>query len=467
MKKLNQLVDCNYDIEILGIASDSRDVKEGYLFVATKGFHVDHYDFIDDAIERGAVAVVVDRDSIFSVPTVVVSDIDKELLSICEKFYDVSSDEFQFVGITGTDGKTTTATITRNLLNLYIPTAYLGTNGLFCGEDVYPTSNTTPCIEELYHAFSVVKEHNCKVIVMEVSSEALLHHRVDSILFDVVGYTNITEDHLNVHKTIENYRDCKFQLAKLCHKNAKVFVNGDDDNCQFLTVKNVIKFGVNKENNCVISDVYECKEKTSFTLTYNGYNYVVNSPFQGLYNVYNVVLAWLLVSSFSIPCHVLINDISHLPFVLGRRELFYDKRGFTVLLDYAHTENGILNLLQSLSGYSKIIVVTGAAGGREIEKRSRIGDILFKYSDYIVFTMDDPRFEDPKDIASDMVGSHQETNYTFISDRPSAINFAFQKAKKGDVVAVIGKGRDNYMAVLDKRLSYSDYDVIMKYLIQK
>ena len=192
MKKLNQLVKCNYDIEILGIATDSRNVKEGYLFVATKGFHVDHYDFIDDAIEHGAVAVVVDRNSDFSIPTVVVSDIDKVLLSICEKFYDVSSSEFRFIGITGTDGKTTTATITRNLLNLYIPTAYLGTNGLFCGDDVYPTSNTTPCIEDLYHYFSVVKKRNCKVIVMEVSSEALLHHRVDSILFDVIGYTNIT-----------------------------------------------------------------------------------------------------------------------------------------------------------------------------------------------------------------------------------------------------------------------------------
>ena len=467
MKKLNQLVKCNYDIEILGIATDSRNVKEGYLFIATKGFHVDHYDFIDDAIERGAVAVVVDRDSDFSVPTIVVSDIDKELLSICEKFYDVSSSEFRFIGITGTDGKTTTATITRNLLNLYIPTAYLGTNGLFCGDDVYPTSNTTPCIEDLYHYFSIIKKYGCKVVVMEVSSEALLHHRVDSILFDAIGYTNITEDHLNIHKTIENYRNCKFQLANLCREDANIFVNGDDSNCQLLTANHIVNFGVNKNNDCVISDVSECKERTNFTVTYGGHSYRVSSPFQGLYNVYNVVLACLLVNSFSIPYQDLIHDLSKLSLVLGRRELFYDKRGFTVLLDYAHTENGILNLLQSLSGYSRIIVITGAAGGREVEKRPRIGDILFRYSDYIVFTMDDPRFENPKDIVSDMIGGHQDTNYTFISSRPDAINFAFQNAKKGDVVAVIGKGRDNYMAVLDKRIPYSDYDVIMKYLIKE
>lgn len=464
MKKLNQLIECDYDIEIFGIATDSRNVKDGYLFVATKGFHVDHYDFISDAIDNGAVAIITDRYCNFPILTIVVSDIDKSLLSICEKFYDVSSSEFHFIGITGTDGKTTTAIITRNLLNLYIPTAYLGTNGLFCGNDVYTTNNTTPCLEELYRFFSIVKEHKCKVIVMEVSSEALLHHRVDSILFDFVAFTNITEDHLNVHKTVENYRNCKFRLTTLCSSDAKIFVNGDDQNCRFLTVNNIVKFGVNKENDCIISDVFECKDKMSFVLTYCGHSYQIDSPFLGIYNVYNVVLALLLASAFYISFDSLVRDLPKLPLIDGRRELFYDKRGFTVLLDYAHTENGILNLLQSLSSYEHVIVVTGAAGGREVEKRPRIGDILFKYSNFIVFTMDDPRFENPKDIVSDMIGTHKEDNYIFISDRSSAINFAFCHAKEGDVVAVIGKGRDNYMAVLDKRIPYSDYDVIMKFL---
>ena len=465
MKKLNQLLLCDYDVDILGIATDSRNVKEGYLFVATRGFHVDHFNFVDDAIKRGAVAVVVDRKVQFSVPTIEVPNINDVLLFLCERFYEVSSSEFQFIGITGTDGKTTTATITRNLLNLYIPTAYLGTNGLFCGNDIYPTSNTTPCIEELYRLFSVVKEHKCKVIVMEVSSEALLHHRVDSILFDVIGYTNITEDHLNIHKTVENYRNCKFQLVKLCRNNATVFVNGDDMNCCLLTANNLVKYGVNEENDCVISNIVECKNETDFTVVYNHQKYTINSPFLGVYNVYNVVLSWLLASSFIAP-HRLIASISNLPIVLGRRELFFDRRGFTVLLDYAHTENSILRLLQSLSPYSKIIVVTGAAGGREVEKRPRIGNILFEYADYIVFTTDDPRYEKPEDIASDMVGNHSENNYVFIANRQNAINYAFKKAQKGDVVAVIGKGRDNYMTVLDQKIPYCDYDVVMKYLIK-
>ena len=464
MKKLSELYPCSYDIDVLGITSDSREVKEGYLFVAVKGFHVDHYDYIDDAVAKGAVAVIADREYEASVPVLVVDDLESTFVSICEKFYNVKAREFKFVGITGTDGKTTTATITRNLLNHFIPTAYLGTNGLYCGDDVYTTNNTTPGVEELYCLLSVVKKHKCKVIVMEVSSEALMHHRVDSILFDVVGYTNITEDHLNIHKTIENYRNCKFSLTKLCKDNGFVFINGDDSNCQMLTVKRKISFGVNKNNDCVISNVKECKDYVEFTVTYNNHNYYFSSPFLGNYNIYNVVLAWLIVGSFGYSYDTILSLVPSLPNVFGRREVFYDKRGFSVILDYAHTENAILNLLKSLKDYNHIIVVTGAAGGREKEKRPRIGKILFEYSDFVVFTMDDPRYEKVSDICLEMIGNEVGDNYIIIESRPNAINYAFSKARNGDVVAVIGKGRDNYMAILDKKLPYNDYDEIQKYL---
>lgn len=464
MKRLNQLLECEYSIEISGIATDSRNVEPGFLFIAMKGFHVDHYDYISDAIGRGAVAVVVDRKSVFSVPTILVSDINRALISICENYYDVKSSEFKFIGITGTDGKTTTSTITRNLLNFFVPTAYIGTNGLYCGDDIYSTKNTTPCIEKLYHYFSVIKEHKCKYIVMEVSSEALLHHRVDSILFDVVAFTNITEDHLNIHKTVENYRNSKFRLASLCKNGGNIFVNGDDENCKLLSVNNKITFGFSGDNDYVISIVNECQENVYFDVMCKDKKYQFCSPFLGKYNVYNVVLAWLIVRSFSFSDSDLISSITTLPPVMGRREFFPDSRGFTVLLDYAHTENGILNLLQSLSRYQRVIVVTGAAGGREVEKRSRIGDILFQYADYIVFTMDDPRNEDPKDIALEMIGEHKESKYTFIENREQAISYAFSMALEGDVIAIIGKGRDNYMAVFDQRIPYSDYDVILKNL---
>lgn len=465
MKKLSQLVDCDYyDIDVLGIATDSRNVKPGYLFVATKGFHVDHYNYITDAIDKGCVAVVVDRVGKFSVPTIVVDDINQTLISICEKFYDVTTHDFTFIGITGTDGKTTTATITRNLLNHFIPTAYLGTNGLYCGDKIFSTTNTTPCVEDLYYYFSIVKFYKCQIIVMEVSSEALLHHRVDSIIFDVVAYTNITEDHLNIHKTIENYRNCKFRLATLCKRGASVIINGDDDNCRLLNVKYKTTYGFSSDNDCVISDVKNCQKNVYFSLRYLENKYLVQSPFLGKYNIYNVTLALLIVQSVAGSLDKAIGLLPSVPYVFGRREVFTSDSGFDILLDYAHTTNGILSLLQSLDNYSHIIVVTGAAGGREVEKRPVIGDILFKYADYIVFTSDDPRYEDPKDIFLDMLGSHKTENYTFIQDREEAILHAFQLAQDKDVVAVIGKGRDNYMAVLDQRIPYSDYDVILKFL---
>ena len=465
VKKLSQLVDYDgIDVDILGVATDSRNVKSGYLFVATKGFHVDHYDYIDDAIKNGACAVVVDRESEFSVPTILVDDIDTVLVSICERFYDVSSHDFKFIGITGTDGKTTTSMITRNLLNYCIPTAYIGTNGLYCGNDIFPTFNTTPCVEELYYYFSIIKKYHCKVIVMEVSSEALLHHRVDSILFDVVAFTNITEDHLNIHKTVENYRSCKFRLASLCQEHGLVIVNGDDINCRLLDVNQKLCFGFSDDNDCVISDVKKCQNNVHFSIRCHDGKYSIQSPFQGIYNVYNVTLAWIIANSFLRCPELLIENISKLPVVEGRREVFSTSQGFDILLDYAHTANGIFNLLQSLSDYSRVIVVTGAAGGREVEKRPKIGDILFQNSDYIVFTSDDPRYENPKDIFLQILGNHTEEKYSFIEDRERAIFYALDLAKPGDVVAVIGKGRDNYMAILDQRIPYSDYDVISKFL---
>ena len=465
VKKLSQLVNYNgKDIDILGIATDSRNVKPGYLFVATKGFHVDHYDYIENAIDQGAVAVVVDRESEVSVPTILVDDIDDVLVSICESFYDVSSRDFKFIGITGTDGKTTTSIITRNLLNYSIPTAYIGTNGLYCGNDIISTSNTTPCVEDLYYYFSIIKEYHCKVVVMEVSSEALLHHRVDSILFDVVAFTNITEDHLNIHKTIENYRSCKFRLVSLCKKNGLVIINGDDVNCQLLDVKQKLSFGFSSDNDYVISNVKNCQKNVIFSIQCQTGKYSIQSPFLGTYNVYNVTLAWIIASQLLGHQELIIENISKLPIVEGRGEVFSTPSGFDIVLDYAHTASGIFHLLQSLSNYSRVIVVTGAAGGREVEKRSKIGDILFQNSDYIVFTSDDPRYENPKDIFLQMLGTHLEKNYTFIKDRKEAIIYAISQARSGDVVAVIGKGRDNYMAVLDRRIPYSDYDVITNFL---
>ncbi len=465
MKKLSELIECSFDIDIFGIVDDSRLVKDGYLFVATKGFNVDHFNYIDDAISNGAVAVITDKEIDVDVPVVVVENIDGLFSKLCQKFYDVDPTEFRLIGITGTDGKTTSASVIRQLLLPSIDIAYIGTNGVDVGNIHFDTNNTTPCISELYDCLSRIKINGCKTIVMEVSSEALLHNRVEGLEFDIIAFTNITEDHLNIHGTIENYRNSKFLLVKYLKDDGVIFLNGDDENCQMLTDDRVSTFGFDIDNNFTFFDVKFNDKIMEFKIKDYVTNKVYNitSPLLGKYNVYNIGLAFLVGLYFGVSDDDLVERIKKLEFVSGRGERLNFGQDFDIILDYAHTLNGISNILDSVDNYKRVITVTGAAGGREKEKRSKIGDIVLKKSDVVIFTMDDPRYESVDSIIDDMIGTTDLVNYERINDRVKAIYRAFDIAKKGDIVLVLGKGRDNYMAIEDKKIPYSDYDVIKKY----
>lgn len=462
MKKLCDLVDCSYDTNIIGVADDSRNVKDGFLFVATRGYNVDHFDYIDDAIKNGAVAVVADKNVNCGVPVVLVDNINDFYIDVCSKFYDARPDDFNFIGITGTDGKTTTTTIISEILSGIKKNAYIGTNGVMVDNHLRVTNNTTPCVAELFEVLSFIKNNGCKDVVMEVSSEALLHDRLKKFKYDVVGFTNITEDHLNVHKSIENYRECKFKLLNLLNEDGIVVVNGDDDNCRLINADNVYTFGMNADNYCVISDVKEMSNYVKFSLNIGDEKYDITSPLLGLYNVYNVTMAFVICLLMGINVNYLINAISKLSIVKGRREYLDFGQDYDIILDYAHTYNGIKCLLESVSKYKKIITVTGAAGGREKEKRSKIGKLVLDKSTISIFTMDDPRYESVDEIIDQMVAL-SEKKYIRIVDRKEAIYKALSLADKGSVVLIIGKGRDNYMAIEDRKEPYCDYDVIEKF----
>ena len=461
--KICDLLDCNFDIDILGIADDSREVKNGYLFVATKGFNVDHFDYIDDAINNGASCIIVNREVDIKIPYIIVDDINDKYIELCSKFYDVHPQEFNMIGITGTDGKTTTSTVIYQLLEKI---ACIGTNGVLLNSEYYTTSNTTPCVSELYNSLGIIKKASCKDIVMEVSSEALLHNRLKSFKYDVVCFTNITEDHLNVHKTIENYRNCKFRLLDLVKDDGVVIINGDDDNCKLIDRNNLYKIGVNSDNDFVISDVKELSKFVKYNIVYNGNVYNIKSPLLGLYNVYNVTMAFAVCLLKGVNPDMIIKGVSKLKPVYGRREYLSFGQEYDIILDYAHTYNGIKNILESVSKYRRIITVTGAAGGREKEKRSKIGKLVLEKSDVSIFTMDDPRYESVDDIIDQMVET-SDKDYIRIIDREKAIVKAFELADKDSVVLILGKGRDNYMAIEDKKEKYCDFDVIKKYFEEK
>ncbi len=464
MKKISNLLQCDLDIDVFGVSDDFHDIKQGYLFVATKGYNVDHFDFIDLAIENGAVALVVDRKVDVEIPYILVENINDVYSKICKRFYDVSLDDVSLIGITGTDGKTTTSSIVQQILFDSFNCAYIGTNGLFVNGQSYHTNNTTPCISELYKCMSIIESNNCKAVSMEVSSEALLHKRVDGLFFDIVAITNITEDHLNVHKTLDNYKMCKFSLVNQLKKNGIVFVNGDDRNCKTLQCNNLYTFGFNADNDYIISNFHEEKNGINFVIKDKVSEYEIHSPLFGRYNAYNICLAFIIGLYMKIPTDILLNKIKNINFVLGRGERLFFGQNFDIILDYAHTYNAIDSLLTSVLGkYKRIITVTGAAGGREKEKRSRIGKLVLEKSDYVIFTMDDPRNEDVNSIIDDMISSCSSNNYERIVDRGKAIYKAFDMAQFGDVVLVIGKGRDNYMALAEGKVPYCDYDVIYNY----
>lgn len=459
MKKIKDLIDCSYDIEITGITDDSRLVEKGYLFVATKGFNVDHYDYIDDAIKKGCSFVICDRKINKNIPHLVVENINDLFFELCRRFYDLDLNKFNFIGITGTDGKTTTATIVNKLID---GSAYIGTNGLSVDDKTFSTSNTTPCVSELYKDLKIVEKNDSSTVVMEVSSEALLHDRVKGLEYKIIGFTNITGDHLNVHKTFENYVKCKMKLLDLLEDDGIVIVNGDDKILHNIKCKNMYTFGFDSDNNFVITNVVYNEKNTIITINDS---IIIDSPLVGKYNVYNVVMAYLIGKFFGVDDYLLLNRIKELSPIKGRCEFLDFGQNFDIVLDYAHTTNGIKCILDAFSDYDNIIVVTGCAGGREKTKRRDIGKLIMDKSDIAIFTMDDPRYENVDEIINQMVLN--DTDYIRIIDRREAIKYALSIATPSSVVLILGKGRDDYMAIKDEKIKYCDYDVICDFYKEK
>lgn len=469
MKKLKDIIECDYDLEINDIKTDSREIKEKDLFVAIKGFNIDHSLYIDDAIKNGAVAIITDKDYEASIPIIKVDNVGKTLTSICKKFYSIDPN-IQLIGVTGTDGKTTTASIIKQLLQHRINTAYIGTNGIEYKEEKMKTENTTPMIEKLYQYLEQLSKKKVKNISMEISSEALLHHRIDGLTFKYIIYTNITEDHLNIHKTIEKYIQSKMELVNYLSPKGIIIYNGDDINLEELKKidRKKYSYGKEKKNTFLIENIRYYPNKTTFSIKHNSNIYPIESPYLGEYNIYNLTAAFIVCFLEKIDPKTIITWIKELKPIDGRGEYLCFGQKYDIVLDYAHTLNAIKNIVRSVKNkYQRVIVLTGSAGGREKEKRRKIGDYLLNNVDLVIFTMDDPREEDVDDIIDEMIGDNQNQNYQRIVERKSAIEYALNQARENDIVLILGKGRDEYMAIQDKKICYSDYVEIKKILNSK
>lgn len=465
MKKLSDLYKNAENVEIKDIKINSKEIKENDLFVCIKGVTTDRNEYIFEAVKNGASAVITDKNIKLNIPVIVVKNPNEELIKLSQKFYDFNQNDFKIIATTGTNGKTTVSSIIKDMIGNN--SAYIGTNGIRYKNIEESIVNTTPSADRLYKYFKRFKDNGCNIISMEASSEAFLRKRLDNLKFDIGIVTNVTSDHLNTHKTLENYINCKKELVKNIKEDGYSILNSDDS--YFGDFKKISKGTILTYGKCESTlQIINYKEKidnTLITLKYKNKIYNIKSPLLGEYNVYNLCAAILSLIGLNYDMDDIINRIKYIKIPKGRFEILDFKQKYKIILDYAHNIDAFSKIFNYINKIKKnnVITVTGSAGGRSKEKRPLMGKIALDNSRLVVFTMDDPRDEDVNEIINDLVKESNKSNYIRILDRKDAIKYALSIAKKDDIVLILGKGRDNYMAIKDKYISYNDYDVIKEY----
>ncbi len=357
MKKLNELYKGYPSIDIKGIKINSKEVVDGDIFVCTKGVTTDRHDFIDEAVSNGAKFLVVKKEGNYQVPYIKVDNPNTELAKLAEKFYDYPLDKLKLIGITGTDGKTTTAMIIRDLLGSN-ECGYIGTNGVKGKEIDTKITNTTPECHVLYQILDAFVKENLKYVSMETSSEAFYRNRLDTFRFAVGIVTNVTGDHLNIHKTFENYKDCKKQLLKLLEKDGTAILNIDDKYYEeFKDIHDkVLTYGKNDKATLVIKDYKENSNNTDITFIYQNKEYQVSSPLVGEFNIYNLASAILALTSLGYSFLDVLDRIKNIKTPRGRCEVI-EGSNYKIVLDYAHTVNGLKSILEYLNKIKKTKII--------------------------------------------------------------------------------------------------------------
>lgn len=452
----------------MNIKTNSKYVKKHDIFICLHDDLENRHKYIKNIKKASAIIIDEESEEKTKIPLIKVKDTNDTFFNIYNYYYDKPLKDLSLIGVTGTDGKTTTAMIIKRLLNIYSSSAYLGTNGFHYKTKKEKTKNTTPPVDIILKYAHTLKEENIKNLVMETSSEGLLHNRCKNLKFKRAIITNITGDHLNIHKTFENYLNSKLKLFDLLEESGIAIINTDDISYELIKNKNInfISYGTHEDASYQISNIEEQENHTSFTLKTSDKTYQIISPLLGKFNVYNLTAALACLNSLSIPLEDLIFNLPKLESISGRVNILKTKKGAKIILDYAHTLNATKEILNYANKIKKrkIITVVGSAGGREKEKRKDIGKTVTDLSDEVIFTMDDPRYEKVEDIIKDLTKNVKKNNYISITNRKKAIKFAINYANKDDLILIIGKGTDNYMAIKNKYKKYNDLKVIKKYI---
>ena len=460
----------NTEVEITGVNIDSRRIEAGHLFVAIPGTQTDGHKFIPKAIELGAAAILCERmpeEHAEGVTYVVVESTESVVGIVATHFFGDPSRKLKLVGVTGTNGKTTIATLLYNMFRKFgHKCGLLSTVCNYIEDEAIPADHTTPDPIELNRLLAQMVEAGCEYAFMECSSHAIAQKRIGGLKFAGGLFTNLTRDHLDYHKTVENYRDAKKAFFDGLEKDAFAITNADDKNGLYMVqnTKAQVKTYSIRSMADFKAKIIECHFEGMY-LDINGKE--VGVQFIGKFNVSNLLAVYGAAVMLGKQPEDILVILSTLKSVSGRLEPIHSPEGYTAIVDYAHTPDALENVLNTinevLNGKGKVITVCGAGGNRDKGKRPIMAQTAAKLSDKVIITSDNPRFEEPQDIINDMLAgldNKQMKKVVSIVDRKEAIRTASMMAEKGDVILIAGKGHEDYQEIKGVKHHFDDKEVV-------
>lgn len=457
-------------VTMINIQSDSRKIKPGDIFVAVKCEVNDGHQYIQDAIARGAAKVVVEQAGNYDVETVVVKNTRVYLNEYLKSHYNQYIEQMHLIGITGTNGKTTTAVLLHDALNLLgEKTAYLGTVGFYIKDKIANLPNTTVDICNIYDMLMQAYEVGCKNVVMEISSHALENGRCETLYFQYALFTNLTQDHLDEHGTMENYAYAKQKLFRQLKSDGLAILNSDDSYYHYFALKenHNITFGFQNANYQIIS--YNMSHiGTDFTYQVNQKNYKIRTILLGHYNLYNILGVIVLLHLMGISHETIKEIVPQLKPPVGRMDTIQYKSN-SIIIDYAHTPDAFANIFQTVKSFQNgnIYTVFGCTGDRDRLKRPIMTQMVAQNSTYFIITNDDPHFEDTNQIVQDMISGLDATNYEICLNRRLAIRKGIDLLHKNDILLLLGKGHEEFMMIQKDAVPFNDKREVLMYLEQK
>ena len=462
-------------LDITGVHYDSRQVMRGGLFVAISGFQTDGHKYIPKAAENGAACIVCEKKPEMQIPYVLVSDARAALAVLGANWFGHPADDMRVIGITGTNGKTTSTYLLKHVLEqtLGAKVGLIGTIQNMIGDEILHTERTTPESFELQKLFADMRDAGCTHVIMEVSSHALVLHRADQIRFSAAVFTNLTEDHLDFHKTMDAYCDAKAMLFRRCETGA---VNVDDAyakrimeqaDCRLLTYS-----AQGNPASLMAEHVELFSDRVEFDAVYQNEQASVTLGIPGIFSVYNALGVIAAALALNIPLQKIADALRTAQSVKGRVEVVPTPgKDYTVLIDYSHTPDSLENILKAVRGFctGRVIAVFGCGGDRDPYKRPVMGKIAAELSDLAIVTSDNPRTEDPYKILRQILAGMQdtETPYEVIESRVSAIGRAMELARKNDVIVLCGKGHETYQEIGHEKHHLDEREVVVSYLEAK